>query len=237
MYFDQADQIMQSWPELLLLAQGTITLNLNGTVILMILLAIGAFWGYQEGFRNLLTIAFWTIAAYIATVEGGDFLVEVINRFWENGPRLVAFTLGRPVDEAPIFGPLITTELQIPLFFRLVAFVALILLGFFFTQRATWKGPPNEPLAKPLGFFVGALVMLLWSNAVKVFWEQFLDGGGTIEGPVADLLNALPDVGDLTTSLIVIFFLIIVVLIVFYFPRIWQAGPGGGGPGGGGPKK
>ena len=210
MYFDQADQIMRSWLDLVLLAQGTITLNLNGSIILLILLAIGAFWGYQEGFRNLLTVAFWTIAAYIATVEGGDFLVEVINRFWENGPRLVAFTLGRPVDEAPIFGPLITTELQIPLFFRLVAFVALILLGFF----------------------VGALVMLLWSNAVKVFWEQFLDGGGTIEGPVADLLNALPDVGDLTTSLIVIFFLIIVVLIVFYFPRIWQAGPGGGGPGG-----
>jgi hypothetical protein len=237
MYYE-AGRILLTWFEHAPLAQ--ITLNLNGTSLLIILLAIGAYWGYQQGFRNLLTIAFWTIAAYIATVQGGNFLVQIINRFWQNGPRLVAFAIGQDPGAAPVFEPLITAQFQIPLFFRFAAFIALVLLGFFFSRNAGWKGDPNEPLAKPLGLFVGALVMLLWSNAMKIFWEQFVADGGGFGGPLANVLNTLPNVGELTTSLIVIFFLIIIALIFVYFPKIWKASGGsggGGGGGGGGPKK
>jgi hypothetical protein len=227
MYAHEAVRTLLSWLEMTPLAQ--IVLNLNGTALLIILLAIGAYWGYQQGFRNLLTMAFWTIAAYVATVQGGNFVVQLINRFWQNGPRLVAFAIGQEPGEAPVFDPLITTSFQIPLFFRFVAFVALVLLGAFFSRNAGWRGPPNEPLAKPLGLFVGALIALLWSNAMKIFWEEFQAGGGSFGGPIANVLNTLPNIGELTTSLIVIFFLIVVALIFFYFPKIWQAG-GGGGP-------
>jgi hypothetical protein len=233
MYAHEAVRTLLPWLEMAPLAQ--IVLNLNGTALLIILLAIGAYWGYQQGFRNLLTIAFWTIAAYIATVQGGDFVVQTINRFWQNGPRLFAFAIGRDPGEAPVFDPLITTDFQIPLFFRFVAFIALVLLGAFFSRKASWGGGPDdkEPLAKPLGLFVGALILLLWSNAMKVFWEEFRAGGGSFGGPIANVLNTLPNVGELTTSLIVIFFLIVIALIFFYFPKIWASSSGGGG----GPKK
>ncbi|RRR75385.1 MAG: hypothetical protein EI684_04795, partial [Candidatus Viridilinea halotolerans] len=140
MEYHEVVRFLLPWHTLVPLAQAqdTITLSLNGTMLLIVLLAIGAYWGYQQGFRNLLTVAFWTIAAYLATVQGGNVIVQMINRMWQNGPRLLAIILGRDTGDAPVFEPLITTDLQVPLFFRFVAFVAIILLGFFFAKNASW---------------------------------------------------------------------------------------------------
>lgn len=209
------------WLALTPLAQ-SITLNLSGVALLVIFMAIGGYWGYQQGLRNILTVALWTILAYLLTVQGGTFIVDVINRLWSNGPRLVGFLLGQNVNEIPALEPLITPGFQVPLFFRVVAFIALILLGFFFNRKAAWKGPPKDPLAKPLGLFVGALIVLLWSNAAVVFWTEFVNNGGGFGGPVATLLNTLPDVSVLMPSLIAIFFLILILLILFNFPKVWK---------------
>ncbi|NTU78791.1 MAG: hypothetical protein HGA45_05210 [Chloroflexales bacterium] len=214
------------WLVLAPVAQASITLNLSGFALLVILLALGAYWGYQQGFRNLITIALWTIVGYVTTVQGGNVIVDIINRFWQNGPRLVAFAVGQDPDSVAQLDPLIQPGFQIPLFFRFVAFIALILLGFFFNRKATWRGAPNEPLAKPLGLFVGALILMLWTNAAVTFWEEFVAGGGGFGGPIAQLLNTLPNVSVLMPSLIAVFFLIIIVLIVFNFPKVWQAGGG-----------
>ncbi|MFV9504922.1 MAG: hypothetical protein AB4911_10205 [Oscillochloridaceae bacterium umkhey_bin13] len=229
MLFHEVGRLLLHWASMMPLAQNQIVVPLTGTALLAIFMALGAYWGYQQGFRNLITIAFWTIVAYLMTVQGGNFVVQIINRFWQNGPRLAAFAIGQDPNLAPALDPLIDSGFQIPLFFRFVAFIALILLGFFFAPRSSWKGPPSEPLAKPLGLFVGALVILLWTNAAVVFWQQFRDGGGVLGGPIAEILNVLPNVSVLMPSLIAIFFLIIIVLIVFNFPRVWQAGGGGGG--------
>jgi hypothetical protein len=216
----ETGRITLDWLTLLPLAQ--LNLSLSGTALLVIFMAIGAYWGYQQGLRNILAIALWTILAYLITVQGGDFIVGVINRFWSNGPRLVGFLLGQNVNEIAPLDPLISPSFQVPLFFRFVSFVALVLLGFFFNRKAAWKGPPKEPLAKPLGLFVGALIVLLWSNAFKNFWQEFLNNGGGFGGPVANVLNTLPDVSVLMPSLITIFFLILVVLMLFNFPRVWK---------------
>ncbi len=223
MFPNEASRMLVQW---LPLAQATITLNLSGAALLVILLALGAYWGYQQGFRNLITIALWTIIGYIFTVQGGNIVVDIINRFWQNGPRLVAFAIGQNPNAAPQLDPIIQGDFQVPLFFRFIAFIVAVLLGFFFNQgsRSSWKGPPNEPLAKPLGLFIGALIVLLWTNGAVVFWEQFLAGGGGFGGPIAQFLNALPNISVLVPSLIAIFFLIIIVLIVFNFPKVWQAG-------------
>lgn len=228
MLFDQVGRLLLDWAGMMPLAQTQIVVPLSGFGLLVIFMALGAYWGYQQGFRNMITITVWTIAAYLVTVQGGDFLVRLINGFWQNGPRVFTFAIGEDPNFAPIPGPLIDPGFQIPLFFRLVAFLALVLLGFFFSPRSTWKGPPNEPLAKPLGMFVGALVVLLWTNAAVVFWEQFVNGGGFLGGPIADVLNVLPNVSAFMPSLIALFIMTIVVLIFFNFPRVWQAGGGGG---------
>lgn len=204
------------------LGQTAITVNLNGVAILLILMALGGYAGYQQGLRNLLTLAIWTIIAYVLCVRGGTFVVEVINRLWVNGPRFVAFLIGNDPTLAPPLDPLITPGFQVPLFFRTMAFIALILLGMFFDSKAAWKGPPKEKLARPLGLFVGALIALLWSNAAVVFWREFIEGGGTFEGPIATFLNVLPDVSILLPSLIAIFFMILGLLILFNFPKVWK---------------
>lgn len=216
----ETGRIALDWLTLLPFAQ--LNLSLSGTALLFIFMAIGAYWGYQQGLRNILAVALWTILAYLLTVQGGDFLIGVINRFWSNGPRLVGFLLGQSVNEIAPLDPLISPTFQVPLFFRFVSFVALVLLGFFFNRKAAWKGPPKEALAKPLGLFVGALIVLLWSNAAVVFWLEFLNNGGGFGGPIANVLNTLPNVSVLMPSLITIFFLILVVLMLFNFPKVWK---------------
>lgn len=233
MFFTEAGRSMIHWLTLVPLAQGTLTLTLSGVVLLLIFMALGAYWGFQQGFRNVLTPALWTIVAYILTVQGGDFVVGLINRFWQNGPALVAFALGQNPASAPELDPLITPGFQIPLFFRVITFVALVLLGFFFNKSASWKGPPKEALAKPLGLFVGALIVLLWSNGAVVFWDEYVAGNGGFGGPLARVLDTLPNVSVLMPSLITVFFLILIILIVFNFPKIWKPEGGGGGGGGG----
>lgn len=223
MFYTEAGRLIPHWL-LLPLAQQSLTINLSGVALLVILMALGGYWGYNQGLRNILTQAIWTIIAYITTVQGGDFIVNLINRFWQNGPRLVSFALGQNPSESPALDPLITPGFQIPLFFRVLTFLALVFLGFFFNRGAAWKGNPSpkEPLSRPLGLFVGALIVLLWANAARVFWEQFVAGGGGFGGPVATLLNALPNVSVLMPSLIAIFFLVLVILMVFNFPKVWR---------------
>jgi hypothetical protein len=211
------------WLTLVPLAQTAITLSLSGFALLVIFMAIGGYGGYQSGIRNLLTIALWSIAAYITCVQGGNFLVDLINRFWQNGPRLVAFAIGNAPDTTPRLDPLIDPNFQVPLFFRVVAFIVLVMFGFFFNRKAAWKGPASkEPLGKPLGLFVGALVALIWTNATVVFWGEFQAGGGGGGGPVANILNTIPDVSVFLPSLIAVFFLILIILVLFYFPKVWK---------------
>jgi hypothetical protein len=156
-------------------------------------------------------------------VQGGNFIVDLINRFWQNGPRLVAFAIGNSPDATARLDPLIDPGFQVPLFFRVVAFIVLVMFGFFFNRKAAWKGPASkEPLGKPLGLFVGGLVALIWTNATVVFWSEFQAGGGGFGGPIADILNTIPNVSLLLPSLIAVFFLILIILVAFYFPKVWK---------------
>jgi hypothetical protein len=210
----------------LLQQQPGLTINLTGFGLLIIILIIGAYNGYQQGLRNILTIALWSIIAYILTVQGGDTIVAIINRFWTNLPRLLAFLIGNDPDAVAPFGTLISDTFQVPLFFRAVAFIGIVLLGTYFNRKAAWKGPPREALARPLGAFVGALIALLWTNAVVVFWNNFVAEGGQLTGPLtgtlATILNLLPDLSVLMPSLITVFFIIIGGLILFNFPKVWR---------------
>lgn len=193
--------------------------------LLFVLMAVGSYTGYQQGLRNLLTVAFWTILGYLLTVQGGNFVVDLINRFWTNGPRLAAFLIGNDPNALQPLDPLIRSDFQIPLFFRFLAFVVLVMLGFYFNGKAAWKGAPKAPVARVLGLFVGALITLLWVNAAVVFWDEFTFNGGTFGGPLTPLaifLSTLPNVSVLVPSLIAAFFLMIVALIAVNFPKVWK---------------
>jgi hypothetical protein len=211
------------WLILVPLAQASITLSLSGFALLVILMAVGGYGGYQAGIRNILTIALWSIVAYVSCVQGGNALVDLVNRFWENSPRILAFAIGADANAVARLDPLIDKNFQVPLFFRAVSFIVLVMFGFFFNRKAAWKGAASkEPLGKPLGLFVGGLTTLIWTNAAVVFWAEFKQGGGGFDNPVANILNTLPDVSVLLPSLIAVFFLILVILVAFYFPKVWK---------------
>jgi hypothetical protein len=207
--------------------QQTLTLQISGFVVLLILMAIGGYIGYLRGLRALLTITLITIVAYLICVRGGDQIVTVVNRFYTNFPRLIAFAAGRNPAEVPLLNPFISGGFQVPLFFRLVLFLALIAFGWFFNARPQWysDSPDDdaEPLARTLGVFTGAFIALLWSNALTVFWQDFVVIGGGFGGPVANVLNILPDVSLLVPSLITIFFLVIGLIILFNLPKVWKS--------------
>jgi hypothetical protein len=218
------DVFAHPWLQLVPLAQ-QITLSLSGVALLFVIMVIGAYTGYQQGLRNLLTVAFWTILAYLLTVQGGNFIVNLINRFWVNGPRLVSFLIGNDPDTAPVLDPVIRSDFQIPLFFRVLAFFVLVLLGVYFNGKAAWKGAAKDPVARALGLFVGTLIALLWANAAVVFWDEYTFNGGTFGGPLTPLaifLTTLPNVSVLIPSLIAAFFLMIIALIAVNFPKVWK---------------
>ena len=39
----------------------------------------------------MLSIAIFITIGYLLTVQGGDFVVGLVNRFYSNGPKLAAF--------------------------------------------------------------------------------------------------------------------------------------------------
>ncbi len=205
--------------------QETLTIQLNGIVLLLIFMVIGGGIGFQRGVRAILTIALMSVIAYIVAARGGEDLINAINRFYVNGPKLVAFAMGRDPAVVPPLDPLISGDVQVPLFFRVVLFIGLIALASFFNAKPGWysKTPAkDEPLAPALGAFTGALAALIWVSAAEIFWSDYVANGGTLGGPVANILNILPDIGIFIPSLITIFFLLLIAIVVFYLPKVWN---------------
>ena len=204
-----------------------VTINLNGIVLLLLFIILGAYIGWVRGIRAILTVALVSVIAYIICVRGGDLLVGVVNRFYQNGPRLAAFALGRDPSAAPVLDPLISPSFTIPLFFRFVLFWALVAFGWFFNSKPKWyKGQPdtkNEPLSQVLGAFVGAFTALILVSALTSFWVDLVNSGGGFDGWIANILLALPDVSAFIPALITIFFLLLVVIIAFNLPKLWKA--------------
>nr|WP_044201027.1 hypothetical protein [Oscillochloris trichoides] len=211
------------WLTLIPLAQTGLTLTVSGTAILLVLMALGAYIGHMRGVRAILTVALGTIAAYLVCVQGGDQIVQVINRIWQNSPKLVAFAAGQDPGAVSVFDPLLTTDLQVPLFFRFIFFIALVAISWFFNKRSKWYGgspAKHEPLAPILGIFSGALTALLWANAAGLFYDEYVNVMGPLGYPVGTVLASLPDVSQFIPSLILVFILVLVLILVFYMPRI-----------------
>jgi hypothetical protein len=202
------------------LAQIGITLTLSGVTILLIFMAVGAYAGWNQGVRAVLTITLASVIAYVTTVSGGNQVVGILNRIYSNGPRFFAFIVGNDPNLVAPLDPLISPELQVPLFFRFALFIAIVLLGWFFSSRSPWKGPATEPLARPLGLYAGAMVALLWANAAWVFYQEYLLNGGAPFEPASSVLGILPDVRTVIPSLITIFFIIIFGILFLSLPRL-----------------
>ena len=181
----------------------------------------------MRGIRAILTVAIVSVIAYLLCVRGGNSLVDTVNRFYQNGPRLFAFAVGRDPETAPVLDPLINPGFTIPLFFRFALFIALIAFAWFFNKRPKWYAAQpnvkNEPLSQALGAFVGGFTALVLVSAFTSFWVELLNNGGGFGGPIAAILLALPDIAIYIPALITIFVILLVVIILFNLPKLWKA--------------
>ncbi|MBC8077625.1 MAG: hypothetical protein H7Y32_16235 [Chloroflexales bacterium] len=205
--------------------QSAVNLQLSGVAILVIAVAIGAWLGWNRGLRAILTIALISVLAYVICVQGGDLLVATVNRFYQNGPKLAAFAAGRDPSSVAPLPPLIEGGFRIPLVFRFVLFISLIVFAWFFRKTPSWYRPnvdKLEPLARPLGAIVGGFTALVWTSAATAFWVEFVNSGGGFDGLLGDVLFAIPDITPYMPALITVFFLLLGVLVVFLLPRLFR---------------
>jgi membrane-associated protease RseP (regulator of RpoE activity) len=204
-------------------AGGTELVSLGGGTLLFVLVLIGAGIGWWRGVRAFLTITLASVVAYLLFVDGGDQFLGVINNIYSNLPRLFAILSGGdPAAVAP-YGPLITGDLQIPLFVRVILFLVVIGVASRFNRQSWYSTKTNEPFVREMGAFTGALTALLWVMAILIFWQEQGSNLGGIFSPLNSVLAILPNVSDLVLPLILGFIAFIVLSLVLRFPLLLRA--------------
>jgi hypothetical protein len=197
----------------------------SAIVTYTILIALAAI-GWARGFRYMLSIAVFLTIGYLLTVQGGNFVVGLVNRFYSNGPKLFAFALGRDPSTVNALPPLIPDNFQAPLLLRVLVFVALVAVGIGYAWPWETKLAPGDKAQtmRILGLLTGLYIGVLGISAIKTFWidaPESLNQGGLI----STTLNGLPDFAAIVSSVIGAFFILLIVIIILRFDRVFRPDP------------
>ncbi|MCU0494859.1 MAG: hypothetical protein MUD01_25005 [Chloroflexaceae bacterium] len=208
---------------------GDFTLTVSGIVILVFLVLLGGYIGYENGIRAMLTVALGTIIAYLVGVRGGEIVSSTINRFWSNGQRIVGFATGNPNwQQIPATGPLIPPDLSFEPVVRGFLFIAIVVIAIVVNSRFPWysASPAGyEKWAKPLGALTGGLITLLWTSAAVVFYGLYVAAGNELFNPLNQLLRVIPDLDVINLWAIALFVLVLLWVMVVKTPRIFMVPP------------
>lgn len=203
-----------------------ITIDLGSSIVTYAILFLVAANGFSRGFRYMLSIAIFETIGYLLTVQAGDFLVGLVNRFYSNLPKLAAFAVGREPGSVDALGPIIPDNFQAPLLLRVLVFVALLAVGIGYAWP--WEGKPltgfdfnkDRPM-RVLGALAGLYVGVLGLSAASTFWR---DASQTIDFPplLAAALNGLPNFLPIIPSVIAAFAILLIIIIIIRFDRVWK---------------
>ncbi len=201
-----------------------IVIDLGSAIVTYTILIALAILGWARGFRYTLSIAIFITIGYLLTVQGGNFIVGLVNRFYTNGPKLGAFALGRDPASVESLPPLIPDNFQAPLLLRVLVFFALLAVGVAYAWP--WEGKPlsglqgNRPI-RVLGALTGLYVGVLGISALSTFW---VETGGNLNLPdlIVAALNGLPNYSPIVPSVIAAFFILLAAVILLRFNRIWK---------------
>jgi len=205
---------------------GLIIINLGSSIVTYTILIVLAALGWRHGFRYMLSIAIFITIGYLLTVQGGNFVVGLVNRFYSNGPKLFAFALGRDPSTVQALPPLIPDNFQAPLLLRVLVFLALLAVGIGYAWPWEIKLAPGQKAQsmRILGLLTGLYIGVLGISAIKTFWidaPESLNQGGLI----STTLNGLPDFAGIVPSVIGAFFILLIVIIILRFDRIFRPDP------------
>lgn len=200
-----------------------ITIDLGSSIVTYVILAVLAWLGFVNGFRYMVSIALFETLGYVLTVQSGDFLVGLINRFYSNIPKLFAFLLGRDTGNVDALGPVIPDNFQAPLVLRVLVFIALLAvgIGYAFPWEKRLKGYQGDRSLRLLGALTGLYVGALGITAASTFWN---DGALALNWPplIATALSGLPNFAPVIPSLITAFAILIAIIILIRFNRVWK---------------
>jgi hypothetical protein len=204
-----------------------ITIDLGSAFVTNLVLILLAAIGFSRGFRYMVSIALFTTIGYILTVQGGNYIVGLINRIWTSLPRLFAFITGGNTSAVQPLPPIIPDNLQAPLLLRVLVFVALVAIGIGYAWP--WEGKPigtnwaQFRQMRILGLLTGLYIGVLVISALATFWAQ----ASSVWQPDSPLLRAtlagLPNFAAVVPAVIAAFLVLIAIIIIIRFDRVWKA--------------
>ena len=214
-----------------------IVIDLGSAIVTYAILIALAAGGWRKGFRYMLSIAVFITIGYLLTVQGGDFVVGLVNRFYSNAPKLAAFAIGRDPSAVEALPPLIPDNFQAPLLLRVLVFSALLAvgIGYAWPWEKTLNPGEKAQSMRILGLLTGLYIGVLAISAISIFWAAAPE---SLNQPnlLTAALNGLPNYSPIVPSVIGAFFILLLVIIILRFDRIFKPDSGGGG-GGGPPRK
>jgi hypothetical protein len=202
-----------------------ITIDLGSSIVTYIILIALAWLGFVRGFRYMLSIAVFESIGYLLAVQGGNFLIGLINRFYSNLPKLFAFVLGRDPSSVDALGPIIPDNFQAPLLLRVLVFIALVAVGIGYAWpwegKAPLSGYQGNRQLRLLGALTGLYIGALGVTAVSSFWA---DAAGSVNWPplLATALNGLPNYAAIVPSIMTAFIILLIIIVIIRFDRIWK---------------
>src|SRR5262245_57644737 len=200
-----------------------IVIDLGSRLVTYAILIGLAVLGWRQGFRYMLSIALFITIGYLLTVQGGGFVVALINRFYSHGPKLAAFAMGHDPSTVAALPPLIPDNVTAPLLLRVLVFGALLAVGIAYAWPWEKVLSPAEK-ARPqriLGALAGLYVGILGISAISEFWAAAPE---SLNQPnlLTTALNGLPNFGGIVPSIIAAFFVLLIVIIILRFDRVFR---------------
>ena len=202
---------------------GVIIINLGSSIVTYaILIGLGAL-GWRNGFRYMLSIAIFITIGYTLTVQAGNYVVTLLNRFYTNLPKLFAFALGRDFTSVETLPPLIPDNFQAPLLLRVLVFVALLAvgIGYAWPWESVLKPTDKAQSMRVLGLILGLYVGVLGISAISAFWAAAPE---SLNQPnlLTAILNGLPTYQPIVPSMTGAFIVVLIVIILLRFDRIFR---------------
>lgn len=202
---------------------GVIIINLGSSIVTYaILIGLGAL-GWRNGFRYMLSIAIFITIGYTLTVQAGNYVVTLLNRFYTNLPKLFAFALGRDFTSVETLPPLIPDNFQAPLLLRVLVFVALLAvgIGYAWPWESVLKPTDKAQSMRVLGLILGLYIGVLGISAISAFWAAAPE---SLNQPnlLTAILNGLPNYQPIVPSMIGAFIVLLIVIILLRFDRIFR---------------
>ncbi|HEU4324954.1 MAG TPA: hypothetical protein VFS21_17570 [Roseiflexaceae bacterium] len=204
----------------------------NYQSLLIPLLAVGAYLGWQRGFWREVGITGGIAFVVMATVLFPEQFIGFINRIVANIPRVFGLLLGADTEPLPadfLFGPpdggrFLLTRIAL---FGLLTFLV-------YTAHFGWAYEGGKPRfaktagERALGGLFGAITGLLWFTALNNFLDAIRNLRNTpvLPGEGTTLtIPTLPDVAFLigfVPTIIAILIIILLVLAALRLPRLWR---------------